>query len=145
MFTTILVPTDGSELSERAAHAAIEFARDCGAKVEVLAVWQSYPYSPYAEFGAVLDVEAYGKQMQAEAEQAAQRVADDAAEAGVPCTVHVVDSFSPYEEILKAVEQYHCDLVCMATHGRRGLGQLLLGSQTRLVTTHCPVPVLVYR
>lgn len=144
MFTSLLVPTDGSELSTRAAHAAIAFARECGARIVALSVWESYPYSPYAEFGAVLDVEAYGKQMAAQATLAVEQIAEAAARARVPCETHVVDSFSPFEEIIKATAQYGCDLVFMASHGRSGIAKLLVGSQTRLVTTHSTVPVLVY-
>lgn len=145
MFKTILVPTDGSPLSRQAAAGAIALAQDCGAALVAMSVWQSYPYSPYVEFGAVLDVASYGEQMRQLAVQCVQEVASAAALAGVRCDTHVAPSFCPYEEILAAAELFHCDLIYMASHGRKGLEKFLLGSQTQLVLAHSVVPVLVHR
>jgi nucleotide-binding universal stress UspA family protein len=74
-----------------------------------------------------------------------QRVADAAKSAGVPCETVALLSYSPYEEIIQTAEKFRCDLIFMASHGRRGLTRLFLGSETQKVLAHSTIPVLVYR
>jgi nucleotide-binding universal stress UspA family protein len=64
---------------------------------------------------------------------------------GVPAEACCEESEQPYQAIIRAAEQRHCDLIFMASHGRRGVGALVLGSETQKVLTHCAVPVLVWR
>ncbi len=145
MFKTILLPSDGSEMSKAAAVAAIELARTLGASLVAMSVAEPYPYSPYVEFGAVIDVQLYADAMQALAHARVQEIAAAAAAKGVPCTTHVSTSFSPSDEIVDMAQLYKCDLIFMATHGHGGLQRLLLGSQTQRVLAHATMPVLVFR
>lgn len=145
MYQTILLPSDGSALSKAAATAAIELARKLGASLVAMSVAEPYPYSPYVEFGAVMDVQAFADAMQAAAHACVQEIGAEAAKAGVPCTTHVATSLSPSDEIVRTAQDYNCDLIFMATHGHGGLQRLLLGSQTQRVLAHAAVPVLVYR
>lgn len=145
MFKTILLPSDGSDLSKAAAGAAIELARTLGASLIAMSVAEPYPYSPYVEFGAVVDVQVFADAMQAQAHACVQAIAAAAAAKGVPCTTQVSTSLSPAEEIVDMAQQYKCDLIFMATHGHGGLQRLLLGSQTQRVLAHATIPVLVFR
>lgn len=147
MFKTILVPTDGSDLSEKAINGAIELAKLSGGRIVSVSVAEPYPYqyAPLADGGSAVDLGLYEKQMQDFAEMHVQKVADAAARAGVPCETHVALSFTPYQEIIKAAQENKCDLILMASHGRKGLNRLLLGSETQKVLAHSTIPVLVFR
>lgn len=143
MYKNILVPTDGSELSLHAADAAIALAKSLGAK---LVVWSSAEvYSlPFAE-QVYVDQTLYVEEAMKEAGANAQSVATRAAAAGVPCTALSGMADSVWEGIINAATEHGCDLILMASHGRRGVAALLLGSETQKVLTHSKVPVLVYR
>ena len=145
MFKTILVPTDGSPLSDKAINAAVEFARSNGGKLIGLSVAEPDPYTPgnASAYGAVADL--YDKKMQELATIYVKEIADRARTANVPCETRVVQSFNPYEEIIKAAEQTHCDIIFMASHGRKGLNKLFAGSETQKVLAHSTIPVLVFR
>lgn len=145
MFNTILVPTDGSELATKAIKAAVEFAKMTHAKLIGLAVAEPYPFSPLGETAFVPDVAGYEKGMQEAAQSHVNQVAALAKEGDVECQTYTALSFDPSEEIIKAAKQYGCDVIVMASHGRRGLDRLLLGSQTQKVLAHSTIPVLVYR
>jgi nucleotide-binding universal stress UspA family protein len=145
MFKTILVPTDGSDLSEKAVQGAIELAGLAGGRIIAISVAEPYPFTPSVEGAFAPDLNLYEKQMQKFAEMHVQKVADTAAKAGVPCETHVVQSFNPYEEIVKAATQYRCDVILMASHGRKGLNKLFIGSETQKVLAHSTVPVMVFR
>lgn len=147
MFQHILIPTDGTELSEKAIRAGVQFAREIGAKVTGFYAAEEYPVPPFGEYVPpdLLSPDEFRTNEEARAARilaVAQQVADAA---GVPCdTAHDV-SFSPWEAIVKAATQRGCDLIFMASHGRRGLASMLLGSETNRVLTHTTIPVLVYR
>lgn len=143
MYKNILVPTDGSELSLHAADAAIALAKSLGAK---LVVWSSAEvYSlPFAE-QVYVDQTLYVEEAMKEAGANAQSVATRAAAAGVPCIALSGMADSVWEGIINAATEHGCDLILMASHGRRGVAALLLGSETQKVLTHSKVPVLVYR
>jgi nucleotide-binding universal stress UspA family protein len=146
MFQTILAPTDGSPLSEKATTAAIELTKQLHAKLVTISVAEPAPFVALSEGGAFPgDLEAYQEKALEVARHRVQPVADAAKTAGVPCETLTVLSFSPYEEIVQAAEQYHCDLIFMASHSRRGLTRLFLGSETQKVLAHSTIPVLVYR
>lgn len=145
MFKTILVPTDGSELSEKAVQGAIEFAKLTGGRIVAISVAEPYPFTPSSEGGYVPDLNLYEKQMQKFAQVHVAKVAEAAAKAGVPCETHVAQSFNPYEEIVNAAKKYQCDTILMASHGRKGLNKLFLGSETQKVLAHSTIPVMVFR
>lgn len=145
MFKTLLVPTDGSEISQMAVDAAIDFARCCGARIVALSVAEPYPVVPVVDGAMVLDGGRDSRELQALARERVARVADAASQAGVTCTTEVALSFHPHEEIIAAAARHHCDVIFMASHGRRGIGRLLAGSETQKVLAYAPVPVLVFR
>ncbi|MGZ3236272.1 MAG: universal stress protein [Burkholderiaceae bacterium] len=145
MFKTILVPTDGSPLSDKAINAAIEFAQLVSGKIVALSVAEPYPFSPLHESASAIEASNYDEQMRARAQQIVDKVALVAKEAKVPCETCVALSFSPYEEIIRTAKKYECDAVFMASHGRKGLNKLFLGSETQKVLAHSTIPVLVYR
>lgn len=145
MFKTILVPTDGSEISQQAVAAAIDFARCCGASIIALSVAEPYPVVPVVDGALVIDPGLDSGELQAQARERVAGVAAAANQAGVPCSTEVALSFHPHEEIIAAAAKHHCDVIFMASHGRRGLGRLLAGSETQKVLAYAPVPVLVFR
>ncbi len=145
MFKTILVPTDGSPLSEKAISAAIEFAQLASGKIIVLSVAEPYPFSPLHESASAIEASNYDDQMRMRAQQIVDKVANTAKEAKVACEAHVTLSFSPYEEIIRTAKKHECDAIFMASHGRKGLNKLFLGSETQKVLAHSTIPVLVYR
>ena len=147
MFKHILVPTDGSELSSDTVKRAVDFAKEIGAKITFFFAKPDYPVAFYGE-GALIDPTTPEK-FAAMAEQQAQEILNAAKQraeaAGVACASHSVVSDVPYEAIIDATKTTGCDLIFMASHGRRGFSGLLLGSETQKVLTHSKVPVLVYR
>lgn len=145
MYQRILVPTDGSTISAVAEDAAIAFAKACGAGIVALSIAQPEPVLLTAE-GALGT--SSGFQIDVLLEQAkrdANRVAEAAAKAGVPCLALTGYGFSPADEIIAAAKRHRCDLVFMASHGRRGLSRLIAGSVTQHVLAYSTVPVMVYR
>ena len=146
MFKRILIPTDGSELSEKAVKVGIDFAKSIGAKVIGFRAIDLYPWA----YGDYVPLDVYSPEQRAEQEiassnQILKSVTNYAQSVGVTCEVFHAKSVVPFEGIIKAAEDKGCDLIFMASHGRRGLAGLLLGSETAKVLTHCKVPVLVYR
>jgi nucleotide-binding universal stress UspA family protein len=145
MFKTILVPTDGSHLSDKAISAAIEFSQLVGGKLIALSVAEPYPFSPLHESASAIEASNYDEQMRMRAQQIVDKVANTAKEANVLCEAYVALSFSPYEEIIHTAKKHACDAIFMASHGRKGLNRLFLGSETQKVLAHSTIPVLVYR
>jgi nucleotide-binding universal stress UspA family protein len=147
MFKHILVPTDGSELSKATAQRAISFAREAGARVTVFFAKPEYPIAYFGE-GALIDPTTPEKFAELADEQATEYLGEietQCAAAGVECTTMSGTSDVPYEAIIDAADKSGCDLIFMASHGRRGISGLLLGSETNKVLTHSKIPVLVYR
>jgi nucleotide-binding universal stress UspA family protein len=145
MFKHILLPTDGSPLSEAAVEKGIDFAKSIDARITGLCVLpKEYPSYYEAEIpGGFMDKAAAECKANAKVHLAAlTRVAQNE---GVTCDVVMETSDQPYEAIVNLAEQKGCDLIMMASHGRRGVGALLLGSETQKVLTHSKIPVLVYR
>ena len=138
MFRHLLVPTDGSDLSRRTATHAITFARETGARITFFAALPQHPVSFHEGYG--LTDAGTRERLIATAEQQGRAIVDPlVAEAvATPCaTVH--------DGIIAAATHHGCDLIFMASHGRRGIGALLLGSETQKVLTHSKIPVLVHR
>ena len=145
MFKKILVPTDGSALSEKAAKAALDFAAQHGAAVVGLAVAEAYPFMLMPEAGAMVDLSTYEELQDKSAQQAMERLKAMAATAGVSCEMLSTRGVHPYEEIINTASAKGCDLIWMGSHGRKGLDKLLLGSETQRVLSHSTLPVMVYR
>ena len=147
MFKHILIPTDGSQLSQETVRRAVSFAKEIDARITAFYAKPDFPECFFGE-GALVDPGSPEKFAQL-AEEEAQKILDYVdtlcQEAGVPCTRLTVSSDIPYEAIINAAEQNSCDLIFMSSHGRRGIGALLLGSETHKVLTHSKIPVLVYR
>ena len=145
MFKHILIPTDGSDLSLKAVLYGVKLAKSCGAKVTGLTV--AVPYRVVAVDAVLipLDEADYEERSRSASDKALEQVKIAADAAGVTCeTVREVHD-QPYRAIIDAAEALNCDLIVMASHGRRGISALLLGSETAKVLTHSTVPVLVYR
>lgn len=147
MFKHILVPTDGSPLSYDTAKRAIGFARETGARITFFFAEPDYPVAFYGE-GALIDPTTPEKFAEI-AEQQARDILGQAEalarEAGIEYASTAQVSDIPYQAIIDAANKAGCDLIFMASHGRRGISGLLLGSETQKVLTHSTIPVLVYR
>jgi nucleotide-binding universal stress UspA family protein len=144
MYKRLLVPTDGSELATEAVRGAVRFAKPIGASVVLITVMEPYSYTSLSEYRPE-SIEDYDERMRETAEenlQAAKKLFD---EAGIAAETMAVKSFSPAEAIINATQDKNCDCVFMASHGRKGLAAVLLGSETQKVLTHSRVPVMVYR
>jgi len=145
MYKHILVPTDGSKLSDRAVKEAATLATALGAKLTLLNVVPDQVWPMYAE-SAVVMAQYSQKQLREESRGYAEELLAKAAKrAGVPVATQLVFSDVPYDAIVKTAAKLKCDLVVMSSHGRRGLSGFLLGSETQKVLTHSKVPVLVVR
>lgn len=145
MFKKILVPTDGSLLSEKAGKAALEFAAAINASVVSLSVAQLYPFMMMPEAGAMIDLSQYEDVQDQVAQQHVKKFAELALASGVACETITTRALHPYEEIIATAKAKQCDLIWMASHGRKGLDKLLLGSETQRALSHSDIPVLVYR
>ena len=144
MYRNILVPTDGSDITAKAVHAAITLAKTMGATLSVISVKEPFPYSAISEMQPVPPQEFYDAQERIAATRV-KGVMNDAQAAGVSCTAHTVEALHPWEAIVAHAKDQACDLIVMASHGRRGVSALLLGSETQKVLTHCAIPVLVIK
>jgi nucleotide-binding universal stress UspA family protein len=147
MFRNILVPTDGSPLSRKAVRQAVRLAKELKARITGYYVGPSY--KPGSNDDSVAYHFVSPQQHAASVEKTAGHVLDEvrkeAAKAGVPCTCSFTMHDFPYLKIVEAAGRNRCDLIIMATHGRRGISRLLLGSETNKVLAHSKVPVLVCR
>jgi nucleotide-binding universal stress UspA family protein len=150
MIQHILVPTDGSELSSAAAKYAITLAKDLRARITALHVTPEFQM--FLEEGFVVPgttspslKNQFQKQAELRSKEIVARVCTDAAAAAVECEGVSVTSPFPFEAIIKQAKKSKCDLIVMASHGRKGLEGLLLGSETAKVLTHSKIPVLVCR
>ena len=146
MFKNILIPTDGSEQSQRAVRAGVDLAKLHGARVTGIHVIPDY-HLLIAYEGAFDPVteERIEEEAKTRAEAYLDFVRKTCGEKGVECSTVCETSDHPYEAILKTAEAKDCDLILMTSHGRKGLAAVLLGSETRKVLTHTTVPVLVMR
>jgi nucleotide-binding universal stress UspA family protein len=144
MYQRILVPTDGSDISSKAIEVAIGLAKLSGGEIFAVGVKEPFPYSAISEMQPVPPQEFYDAQERV-AGGHVKAALDAAAAAGVPCKGHTVEALHPWEAIIDHAKNENCDLVVMASHGRRGVAALLLGSETQKVLTHSTLPVLVVR
>lgn len=147
MFKHILVPTDGSDLSTSTVDKAIVFARETGARITFFFAKPEYPVAFYGE-GALIDPttpEKFAEMADKQAGDILGACEQSARQAGVACDSTSATSDIPYDAIITAAADKGCDLIFMASHGRRGISGLLLGSETQKVLTHSKIPVLVFR
>jgi nucleotide-binding universal stress UspA family protein len=147
MFKHILVPTDGSKLSEQAITRSIEFCRENRAKMTVLHVMPEYIPPAFAEFPAA--GQASFAEFMTATEETAKSVLGNAQKsaeaAGVTVETVSVRHTQPFRAIIDVAKDKSCDLIFMSSHGRKGLSALVLGSETNKVLTHSDIPVLVFR
>ncbi len=144
MFRHILLPTDGSPLSGAAVRKGIQFAKTIHARVTGLCVIPKLRYLSYDSELSTDIRKRIAEACQAQAEKSLSAIEEAAREAGVPYDTAYETSDYPYDAIVNAAEKKECDLIIMASHGRRGVEGLLLGSETQKVLTHSKIPVLVY-
>jgi nucleotide-binding universal stress UspA family protein len=145
MYTHIMIPTDGSDLSRMAIRQGVAFAKSIGARVTGITV--SPPFHTFA-FEPIMVTETpeqYEKGCATRAGSYLATVRDVAAAAGVPCDVIHVIHEHPYKAIISTANELGCDLIFMASHGRKGMSALVLGSETTKVLTHTKIPTLVCR
>jgi nucleotide-binding universal stress UspA family protein len=121
MLKTILVSTDGSELSDKAINAAIEFAKANENKVIGLSVAEPYPFSPRYQNAAAVDATIYKEKMREMTQLYAQKIADATKEAKIASESNIAQLFSPYEKIIAAARKFNCDVISIAAHGTRRL------------------------
>jgi nucleotide-binding universal stress UspA family protein len=145
VFQHILFPTDGSPASQVAADACVRFAAQVGARLTILHV-EPAEHMVSAEPGYVEQAgEAWHRQRAEQARRCLGPVEALAAAAKVPFNSIVSTAHEPYVAIIDTAHSQGCDLVAMASHGRRGIKAVLIGSQTQKVLTHSALPVLVFR
>jgi nucleotide-binding universal stress UspA family protein len=147
MFKHILIPTDGSAVSDKAVKAGIALAKNSGARVTGYLALEPIPAHLYGE-GYIADedlVAEFERRSRSAAKKHVAALAREADKAGVPFESVVQTARTPYEGIVDAAQKRKCDLILMASHGRRGLARLTLGSVADKVIQLSKVPVLVYR
>ena len=144
MFKRILVPTDGSEITKKAVDTTVGLARSLNAQVYTISVKEPFPYSAISEMQPTPPQEFFDAQERIAA-QRVQAVIEQCRSAGVACEGHTVEALHPWEAIIDHAKSLDCDLLVMASHGRRGVSALLLGSETQKVLTHSKLPVLIVR
>lgn len=146
MFHKILLPTDGTELCDRAVDAGIALATTVGASVVAV---HAAPLTTHVVYGHAGPSDVVLEHLRRDAQERGERlmaaVAERVAAAGVGCETKLVTDDHPWQAIIAAAEETGCDVIVMASHGRRGLSALLLGSETTKVLTHTRIPVLVIR
>lgn len=145
MYKHILIPIDGSDFSLNAATYAIKLAKTIGAKMTAINVTATYRSIAVGELAAHMDEAEYEKRVASMAGSVLEKAQAEAKASGV--TMDLVHSrhAHPWEAIIGEAEKRGCDLILMASHGRRGISSLLIGSETKKVLTHTTIPVLVWR
>ena len=144
MFKHVLIPTDGTDVTAKAVDTAISLARSLGARLSTLTVKEPFPYSAISEMQPIPPQEFYDAQERI-ATTRVQAVVERAKAAGLACEAFTVEAPHPWEAILDHAKAQGVDLVVMASHGRRGVSALLLGSETQRVLVHSTIPVLVVK
>ncbi len=145
MYKHVLIPTDGSELSAKAEAAGLTLARTLDAKVTALTVTAPFQFIATEPMMLVATEPEYEKAQSARSEKTFERVRSAAAAIGIPVETLRAIHPHPFEAIIATAKERGCDLIFMASHGRRGVAGLILGSETVKVLTHAKIPVLVYR
>lgn len=147
MFKHILIPTDGSDTADKAVKAGLEFAKSIGARVTVFTAVPEYqiPATSEVAAGRILPMQEYERRAMLEAQHILRHVARRAKAAGVPSATDAALSDHPWQAIIRAAKKHGCDLIFIASHGRKGLSALVHGSETYEVLKHSDIPTLVVR
>jgi nucleotide-binding universal stress UspA family protein len=145
LFKNILVPTDGSDLATKAVEQGILFAKEIGAKITAVTVTEPFHLLSLAPSQQEYTPIEYKKHAEAQAEKVLGAVSAAAKSAGIVCETLHVEREQIYQAIIDAASARNCDLIVMASHGRRGVSAVVLGSETVKVLTHSKIAVLVYR
>lgn len=148
MYKNILVATDGSRLSMKAIKAACAIAKSVDAKLIGFYARPEFPtpvFSEGASFGNMMGKGRFEAHAKSHADEVLEPITKAAEKAGVEVSVDSRASDEPYKAIIDAAKRGRCDLIVMASHGRRGLAGIVLGSETQKVLTHTDTPVLVIR
>jgi nucleotide-binding universal stress UspA family protein len=145
MFRNILIPTDGSDLAAKAVEQGVRFAKEIGAKITAVTVTEPFELVSVSQIQLEYTPIEYKKDAEAQAEKVLGTVSAIAKSAGVECQTLHTEHEQVYQAIIEAAEARKCDLIVMASHGRRGVSAVVLGSETAKVLTHSKIPVLVYR
>ena len=145
MYKNILIPTDGSELATTAVRHGVEFAKEIGAKVTGITVTEPFHVLSLAPTQLEYTRAEYRKDSEVRAEKVLSSISAAANTAEVSCETLHVEHEHPYQAIIETAASKGCDLILMASHGRRGVAAVVLGSETVKVITHSKIPVLVYR
>jgi nucleotide-binding universal stress UspA family protein len=145
MYAHILIATDGSDLAQRAVEQGLSLAKTLGSRVTAVTVTEPWTAAVSGEWAVAFPVEDYEKAAAANAEKVLDVVQEAAARLGVTCeAVHVKDQYAA-EGIVEEAKARNCDLIVMASHGRRGIAKFVLGSQATRVLAHSSVPLLICR
>lgn len=145
MFKHILIPTDGTDLSRKAVLYGVQLAKAVGAKVTAITIRAPYAVSSLDTIAVLGSQEQYDQESSQVAQRALAQVEMAGEAAGVAVETVQATHDQPFRAIVDSAEANRCDLIVMASHGRRGVSALLLGSETQKVLTHSVIPVLVYR
>ena len=145
MFNSILIATDGSDLAAKAVEQGVLFAKEIGAKITAVTVTEPFHLLSVTPNQLEYAPIEYKKHAEAQAGKVLGVVSAAAKSAGVACDILHVEHEHVYQAIIEAATARKCDLIVMASHGRRGVSAVVLGSETVKVLTHSKIPVLVYR
>lgn len=148
MYQHLLIPTDGSDLANKAVQEGIGFARSLGARVTAFVAVPEYQLPAPSEVMAhkrVLSMDEHRARVKEHAEAILAAIAKTATDAGVACDSDYALSDRPHEAIIDAAKKHGCDLIFMASHGRSGLSEFLHGSETKQVLANSTIPTLVVR
>ena len=145
MFKNILIATDGSDLAAKAVEQGVVFAKEIGAGITALTITKPFNVLSLAPSELGYTPIEYKKHAEAYAEKVLDTVAAAAKSAGIDCETLQIEHEHVYQAIIDAAAARKCDLIIMASHGRRGASAIVLGSETVKVLTHSKIPVLVYR
>lgn len=147
MFKHILVPTDGSELSQKIVEKAVIFAKEIDAKITFFCAVPQFPVMYYG-LGAIFDSHSildFEEESKSVCNEILNKAKEIAKKEGINSETYYLISDYPFEAILEATKQKECDLIFMASHGKKGVDKFFLGSETNKVLSHSNIPVLVYR
>jgi nucleotide-binding universal stress UspA family protein len=144
VYKNILLPTDGTEFCEKAVRQGVALAKLVGARVTGVTV--TVPFGSFVAPTIPADmVERLRDSRRMAVKEVLASVEATAKASGVPCETVEVEDDHPYRGIISTAKTKGCDLIVMASHGRRGMTGLLIGSETQKVVTHTTIPVLVCR
>lgn len=149
MYKHILIATDGSELAQKGLDQGLQLAKQLGSKVTILTVTEPFPMMATASSAGWIaspkDIEIYDDNQKRLAQNILKHAGEQAAKIGVVAEQKHIDERWPAEAIIDYSQHADVDLIVMTSHGRRGIGRLLLGSQTNEVLTHTTITILIVR